>query len=128
MSESITSAIFLAAIVWIALFLPAVMVWGWARWYKAVSPGTLSAKLSLGGFILANISVLLALSATLFLHSSAGSPLSNALLLRLYSIGLVFAVLGVMLAFAGLWHRSPLRWPGLVCSGGVLIFWIFSSI
>jgi hypothetical protein len=128
MSEGTSSAIFLAAIAWIALVLPAVMIWGWARWFKAASPGTLSSKLSLGGFILANISVVLALSATLFLHSESGSPLSNALLLRLYSIGLVFAVVGVMLAFAGLFRRSPLRWPGLLCSGGVLMFWIFSSI
>jgi len=128
MNESTSSAIFIVAIFWVALVLPAVMIWGWARWYKAASPGTLSSKLSLGGFILANLSVLLALSATFFLHSSAGSPLSSALLLRLYSIGLVFAVLGVLLAFAGLWRRSPLRWPGLVCSGGVLMFWIFTSI
>ncbi|MGD0304826.1 MAG: hypothetical protein ABSC71_08365 [Candidatus Acidiferrales bacterium] len=128
MNEATSSAIFLGAVVWVALVLPAVMIWGWTRWYKAASPGTLSSKLSLGGFILANVSVLLALSATFFLHSSAGSPLSNGLLLRLYSIGLVFAVLGLLLAFAGLWRRSPLRWPCLVCSGGVLIFWMVTSI
>jgi hypothetical protein len=128
MNENTSSAIFLGVIAWIALFLPAVMVWGWTRWFKAASPGTLSSKLSLGGFILANISVLLALSATLFLHSATGSPLSSALVLRLYSIGLVFAVLGVLLAFAGLFRRSPLRWPGLLCAGGVLIFWIFTSV
>jgi hypothetical protein len=128
MNESTSSAIFLAVIAWIALFLPAVMVWGWTRWFKAASPGTLSSKLSLGGFVLANISVLLALAATLFLHSATGSPLANAHLLRLYSLGLVLAVLGLMLAFGGLFRRSPLRWPGLLCASGVLIFWVFSTI
>ena len=128
MNEATSSAIFLAALAWIALFLPAVIVWGWARWYKTASLGTLGSKLSLGGFILANISVVLALSATLFLHSSTGSPLANALLLRLYSIGLVLAAAGVLLTFAGLWQRGPLRWLGLLCSSGVLIFWIFTGI
>ncbi len=128
MKEATSSAIFLAALAWIALFLPAVMVWGWTRWYKTASPGTLGSKLSFGGFVLANLSVLLALSATLFLHSATGSPLANDVLLRLYSIGLLLAVTGVLLAFAGLWQRGPLRWLGLVCSSGVLLFWIFTGV
>ncbi len=128
MAESTSSAIFILAIAWIAVFLPAVMVWGWARWFKGSEPSTFSSNLSLGGFVVANVSVLLALSATLFLHSSAGSPLSSSLLLRLYSIGFLLSVLGVLLAIAGLRRSSSLRWPGLVCAGGVLVFWLFTRI
>ncbi|MGA8038407.1 MAG: hypothetical protein WA823_17960 [Candidatus Acidiferrales bacterium] len=128
MNEGNSSVIFIVLITWIALFLPAVMVWGWARWFKRSEPRTLSSNLSFGGFVFANISVLLALSATLFLHSSAGSPLGSSLLLRLYSIGLVLSVLGVILCVAGLRRSSPLRWPGLLCAGGVLMFWIFTGV
>ncbi len=128
MAEGPSSAIFFAVVAWIALFLPAVMVWGWARWLGNSEPRTLSSNLSLGGFALANISVLLGLAATLFLHSAAGSPLSNSLLLRLYSIGFLLSVLGVALSLAGLRRSSSLRWPGLVCAGGVLIFWLFTRI
>jgi hypothetical protein len=127
-TEGTSSAIFIAVVVWIALLLPAVMVWGWARWFKVPGPRTLSAKFSLGGFIFANISVLLALSALLFAHNSSSSPVLNSLLLRLYSFGLVLSVLGVLLALAGLRRSSALRWPGLLCAAGILVFWLFTGI
>src|SRR6201992_3791756 len=41
MREGTSTAIFLAVLVWIALLLPAVIVWGWARWYKGSAGGTL---------------------------------------------------------------------------------------
>jgi hypothetical protein len=128
MNEATSSAIFLMVVAWVALFLPGVMVWGWARWFKGSGPRTLSSNLSLGGFIFANISVLLGLSAILFAHSSTSSPLFSSRLLWLYTGGISLAALGVFLSLAGLWRSSPLRWPGLLCAGGALCFWLFTGI
>jgi hypothetical protein len=128
MREGTSTAIFLAVLVWIALLLPAVIVWGWARWYKGSAGGTLSSKMSLGGFVFANISVALALAAVVFAHTQGSSPLLNSSLLRIGSYGLILAVLATGCALLGLRRNSPLRWPGLLAAGGVLVFWLFSSI
>jgi hypothetical protein len=127
-TEGTSSAIFIGVVIWIALLLPALMIWGWARWFKVPGEKTLSSKLALGGFVFANISVLIGLSALLFAHNTSGSPVLNPWLLRLYSFGLVASVLGVLLSLAGLRRSSPLRWPGLLCAGGILLFWLFTSV
>ena len=128
MNESESSAFFIAVVAWVTVALPAVMVWGWVRWAKSSAVRTLFSKLSLSGFVLANLSVALALSSIFFAHRMGSSPIQNSLLLKLSSAGLILAALGVALAFCGVWRASALRWPCVLCSSGILAFWLFSAI
>lgn len=128
MNESASSALFIGLLAWVVLALPAVIVWGWVRWKRTPASRTVFSKLSFSGFLLANLSVLLAVSWIAFAHSATGSPVFNSLLLKLYSAGLLLAAIGMVLALCGVWRASALRWPGVVCSAGILGFWLFSTI
>jgi hypothetical protein len=128
MNEQTSSALFLVVVAWVAVALPAVMVWGWVRWAKSAARRTIFSRLSLTGFVLANLSVLLALSSLFFAHTMGSSPIQNSLLLKLSSAGLILAALGVALAFCCVWRASALRWPCVLCAGGILAFWLFSAI
>jgi hypothetical protein len=127
-TEGRSTAIFIGAVVWIALLMPAAMIWGWSRWFKGAGEKSLSAKFALGGFVFANLSVVFALCVFLLTFNSAGSALRGPWLLRAVSFGPILAILGVVLSLAGLRRSSPLRWPGLFCAGGVLAFWMFNGI
>jgi hypothetical protein len=128
MNEQTSNALFIVVVAWVAVALPAVMVWGWVRWAKSASARTLFSRLSMIGFVLANISVLLALSSLFFAHTMGSSPIQNSLLLKLSSAGLMLAALGVALAFCAVWRASALRWPCVFCATGILAFWLFSAI
>jgi len=45
--------------------LPALMIWGWVRWFRRTQPRTLPSILSLIGFTLATASGVLAVSSVL---------------------------------------------------------------
>jgi len=49
--------------------VPALMLWGWARWFGRTQPRTVPVILSLIGFTLATASGLLAVSSGLYAHA-----------------------------------------------------------
>src|SRR5690348_16392668 len=64
--------------------VPALLLWGWARWFGRTQPRTVSVILSLIGFTLATTSGLLAVSSLVWAHAIGGFPYYDP---RLLSVG-----------------------------------------
>jgi len=108
--------------------IPALMVWGWARWFGRTQPRTLPAILSLIGFALATASGLLAVSSVVYAHVIGGFPYYDPRLLRIYAWGGVLSLSGIVFGIAGIWRPGPLRWHAPACSLGTLLFWFVSAM
>jgi hypothetical protein len=119
------SALVLLAVAVYAV-LPAAIVWGWVRWFKRSQPRTVFSTLSLIGFALATASALLAVSALLFSFAIGGFAYYNPALLRIYGIGILLSLAGIVFASIGVWRPSSLRWHALACAFGALIFWLIA--
>ncbi len=109
------------------IVLPAVMIWGWARWTKRREPRTPFSTLSLIGFTLGTVSGLLAISAMLYASAVGGFPFYDPSLMRTYRLGALFSLAALVFAIIGLWRPSPLRWHAPVCAVGTLVFWITAA-
>lgn len=124
-TQSIVLVLFVAAIY---IALPAVMIWGWVRWFKRTQPRTLLAILSLIGFTLATASGLLATSAMLYARAVGGFPFYDPLLLRIYRWGALLSLSGTVFALIGVWRPGPLRWHAPTCAVGTLLFWFAAAM
>src|SRR5438477_12901352 len=85
--------------------LPALLIWGWVRWFKRTQPRTLSSILSLVGLSLATASALLAIPSTVYAHAIGGFPYYDPRLLRIYRWGGLLSLSGIVFGFAGLWCK-----------------------
>jgi hypothetical protein len=108
--------------------LPAVITWGWVRWWKRTQPRTPFSILSLIGFTLATASGLLAISAMLYARAVGGFPFYDPLLLRIYRWGALLSLSGIVFAVIGVWRPSPLRWHAPACAIGTLLFWFAAAM
>jgi uncharacterized membrane protein YbhN (UPF0104 family) len=91
---------FTQVILWIAFafgFLgsPIMLVWGWARWQLGPKLRTISAVLSLIGFILATVSGVLAVSTIVFAQFHH-FPYYDPLLLRIFRCGTYLSLGGIV--------------------------------
>ena len=120
-------AIFVLFVIGIYIALPAVMIWGWARWMKRSEPRTAFSTLSLVGFTLGTVSGLLAISAMLYARAVGGFPFYDPSLLKLYRWGALLSVAAMVFAIIGLWRPSSLRWHAPVCAAGTLVFWLATA-
>jgi hypothetical protein len=122
----------LASTLWLiavatTLFIPALLVWGWIRWWKGKSnPLCLSAKLSLVGFSLATASATLALGTHLYARFVHSFPFSDPTLMKIYAVGCLLSIVGIALAFAGTGRPNAVRWLAPVCAVGTLVFWLLA--
>jgi|SRR5215469_1175792 len=99
--------------------VPALMLWGWARWLGRTQPRTVPVILSLIGFTLATASGLLAVSSVVWAHSIGGFPYYDPRLLRMYRWGALLSLSGLVFGIAGASRPGLLRcapWE-LPCSG-----------
>jgi hypothetical protein len=103
--------------------VPLVMVWGWIRWTRREKRWTVLSVLSLSGFVLATGSALLAIALSIYGHLIGGFDFYDPRLMRFYRWGLLTSLLALILALAGVWRRSALRWQALLCSFGTLVYW-----
>lgn len=108
--------------------LPALMIWGWVRWFRRTQPRTLLSILSLIGFALATASGLLAVSSVLYAHAIGGFPFYDPRLLRIYRWGGVLSLSGIVFGIGGVWRPGPVRWLAPACSVGTLLFWFVSAM
>jgi hypothetical protein len=108
--------------------LPALMMWGWARWFRRTQARTLPVILSLIGLTLATASGLLAVSSVLYAHAIGGFPFYDPRLLRIYRWGGLLSLSGLVFGIAGVWRPGPVRWLAPVCSVGTLLFWFVSAM
>lgn len=96
---------------------PIFFVWGWRSWIKQPRLATITAILSLVGFVLATSSALLALTTMAYAqvhHFGFYDPT----LMKLMRWGLCSSAVGLLFGTGGAWRKCPLRWQSLVCSAG----------
>ena len=108
--------------------LPATIVWGWVRCFTRSQPRTTFSTLSLIGFALATASALLAISALVYSAVIGGFPYYDPRLLRIYRIGALLSLCGIVFAVIGVWRSSTLRWHSLACTVGTLLFWFVAAM
>ena len=108
--------------------LPALVIWGWVRWFKRQQPRTLLSTLSLIGFVLATASTVLAFTSVLYSIAVGGFPYYDPLLLKIYRWGSFLSLSGIVFAISGIWRPGPLRWHAPACAIGMLLFWFAMAI
>jgi hypothetical protein len=111
-------------------FGPVVLIgWGWERWMSW--PGRLSRSSALGfaGFALATASWLLEVGSGAYAIVIGGFSYYDPRLMRIFSIGILISMLGLVLAIAGGWNRNPIRWHAMATSFAMLVSWfLFASM
>jgi hypothetical protein len=108
--------------------LPALLIWGWIRWFRRTQPRTLPSILSLIGLALATASAMLAVSSVLYAHTIGGFPYYDPRLLRIYRWGGLLSLSGIVFGIGGVWRPGPVRWLAPVCSLGTALFWFASAM
>jgi hypothetical protein len=123
MSTDVTFGILLALSY---LLSPIMLIWGWIRWMGRTRPRTVTAMLSLIGFILATSSALLGVSSIAYAQIHR-FPYYDPLLLRIFRSGILLSLGGVGFGISGVWRPSSLRWHAPASAIGTLAFWIVTA-
>jgi hypothetical protein len=121
LAESIASATFV--IVEYA-GIPALLIWGWVRWFKRPKPWTIFPILSFVGFALATASAVLAAASILYAQFIGGFAYYDPRLMKIFRSAGVISLTAIAFAVAGVWRPGPLRWHALACAIGMLLFWL----
>jgi hypothetical protein len=108
--------------------LPALLIWGWIRWFTRTRPQSLPSILSLIGLGLATASAILAVSSVLYALAIGGFPYYDPRLLRIYRWGALLSLSAFGFGITGVWRPGPLRWLAPVCSFGTALFWFASAM
>jgi hypothetical protein len=103
--------------------VPIMALWGCIRWYKEEHPRTLVAWLSCAGFWLGVASGIMAVASIAYGQLTNGRAYYAPSFPRVIYGGFLLSAIAVLLALAGLWRRSPLRWHAAVCSLAMLFYW-----
>lgn len=107
----------------IYLGMPVMALWGCLRWYKQKKPQNTAAWLSYAGFWLAAASALLALSSVAYALKTGGVAYYLPSFFRIIAWGFRISAIAAILAVAGVWRKSPLRWHAMFCALAMLFYW-----
>ncbi len=107
----------------IYMAVPILVVWGWFRWMKGRMPDSVLGKLSYAGFGLATLSGLLAVGAMAYAQRTGGLAYYEPTFTTVFRWGFGISAAAILLALAGMAHRSPLRWHATLCALGMLFYW-----
>jgi hypothetical protein len=104
----------------VIVILAAGLVWGWGAWMQKPHSRSWASHLSFFAFALATASALLALI------SMCCGPWAyyDPKLLRIYRLGCLISLTGILFSIGGVWRPSTLRWFAPACSFGALLFWL----
>ena len=80
------------------------------------------------GISLATTSGLLATTGIAYAHVIGGFPFWDPRLLRIYRWGFSLSLVGLVFALTGAWKPNSLRWHGVGCSLGMLLFWLVAAM
>jgi hypothetical protein len=108
--------------------VPALIVWGWMRWFKRRRPIAVFSVLSLFSFALATVSAICAFWSILYARYAGGLPYYDPLLLKLFRLGSLASLAAMLVALAAVWRPSPLRWHALACAAATLFFWFAAAM
>lgn len=104
---------------------PVLLVWGWTRWLLRPKQWTACSTLSLAGVAFASASALVAVSAALYSQSIGGGlkHFNDPLFMKLFDLGVLLSRVGIVVGIGGVWQKGSLRWHGIACAVGTLMFW-----
>jgi hypothetical protein len=106
------------------LSFPVLMIWGWLRWARRKDSITLFSILSLVGFVLATTSELIAISMVIYARTIGGFAYYDHTLMRIYAVGTLLSLAGLIFAIIGVWRPGSIRWHALGCAAGTLLYWL----
>ena len=109
------------------LVTPTTLIWGWTSWTRQPKQKTLSANLSLIGFILATASAMLAVSSLGYGQVHGFLPWDR-LLVRIFLCGVSLSLAGLLFGIGGMWRPGALRWQAPLCGLGTLAFWFLGAL
>ena len=112
----------------LSLGLPAAILWGWMRWARGAKRVRSFSSLSLTGFSFATLSGLLAIAGIAYGYVIGGFPFWDPRLLRIYRWEFSLSLVGLVFALTGAWKPNSLRWHGVGCSVGMLLFWFVAAM
>lgn len=104
------------------IVVPIVLVTGWIRWRRRPSRDP-ALGISFIGFVLGSASALLAACSILVAFLGEGFRYYDPALLKIYGIGILLSLGGLVCATIGAFRRSSLRWYALALSLGMLVLW-----
>jgi nicotinamide riboside transporter PnuC len=93
-------AILLAIVFYIGL--PALTIMGWYFWARGTKAKGVCSTLSFIGFLVATISVLLAISSIAFAHLIGGFPFHDPRLMKIYRWGFLLSLTAILFSVGGL--------------------------
>lgn len=100
--------------------VPVAFISGWVRWPRWRGPWSGVTALSSLGFLTGTGSVLLAVAA--LAHGSW--RYYDSRLLKIYGVGMLISLVGLVLSLIGSFRKSHLRWQALLLSAGMLVLWV----
>jgi len=103
--------------------LVAWVCWGWISWASS-HPASLSGSnnLSLIGFSFASLSALLQITTGAYAQVHE-FPFNDPTLLRIYGLGLLLSLLGLLSGLGGSFRSGPLRFKAPALSAFLLLLW-----
>ena len=104
---------------------PIGLLWGWQRFVSVPRQRSLSANLSLAGFLLASASGLLAFASVLYAHVHT-FRYYDPVLMRIYRTGFLLSLGGIVVGISGMWKPSSLRWHAPACGLTTAVFWLMA--
>jgi hypothetical protein len=109
------------------LLSPAMLTWGWTRWFRQPKVRTVPSILSLMGFVLATCSALVAVAAIAYSLATGGFRYYDPRLMKIFGVGVLLSIGGFFFGVGGLWRPNALRWHAPVSSLATLAFWIVAA-
>jgi hypothetical protein len=106
---------------------PVLLAWGWLRWLRRPKSRTASAILSLIGFICASVSALVAGLGVAYSLMTGGFRYYDPRLMRIFAVGGLLSLVGILFGVSGVWRTSSLRWHAPASALATLAFWIVAA-
>src|SRR5438270_11647864 len=104
--------------------LAAWAFWGWRSWLQGRPEGLRFGVIcSIVALVFASVSALLKIGTGLYARFT-DIPFMDPVLLRIYRVGMVTALLGLVSSVPGMGTKNPLRWKAPALSAALLLMWL----
>jgi hypothetical protein len=103
--------------------VPAVIVRGWAQWWRRTEPRTFFSALPALGVALAAASGLVVLHSIVAIHVAGGGQFYDLRVIQTFRWGSALAVSGLLVTIIGALRPGPLRWIAPCYALVNLFFW-----
>jgi len=108
--------------------IAALLIWGWARYFKQPRVRGLLPAMSVGGLALVSISVLIGVGGFIRQLFNPGLLYFDPILQRMVGIALLVSLLAVAFSLLGVWSKNPVRWHSLALSLVLFLMWFAAAM